>query len=168
MRDINDIMPKVPNMKKDAIQRFVAMIEYDILSGCWLWKGNKANGYGKFKLNSKDLRAHRLAYLYWKGEIPEGLVLDHLCRNPACVNPNHLEPVTIKENLMRGFGACAIHARKTHCIHGHEFTPENTYFDKIGRHCRMCIKDKTRRYRLHQKKLKSKDEAHGWGLKSSS
>ena len=152
---------------KKTIVRF--WIKVQKVNSCWEWTDfTHSDGYGKFRLNGKFVMAHRFSYEFLKEKIPEGLTLDHLCRNRKCVNPNHLETVTIKENLMRGFGACAVNARKTHCIHGHEFTPKNTYFDKIGRHCRMCIKDKTRRYRLRQKKLKSKDEVHGWGLKSSS
>lgn len=139
---LNGIMSKLPNMKKDAIQRFVAMIEYDVISGCWIWKGNKANGYGKFKLNSKDLRAHRLAYLYWKGEIPNGPVLDHLCRNSACVNPDHLEPVTQKQNINRGRNYLR---ELTHCKNGHEFTKENTYVTPTrNRVCKPCRRENER------------------------
>jgi len=104
---------------------------------CWLWTGYKGSGgYGRFGANKKVGYAHRIAYELVKGPIPKGLELDHLCRNPACVNPSHLEPVTHKENMERG-----THATKTHCINGHKFTPRNTYTppSKPGtRECRTC------------------------------
>lgn len=135
---------------------------------CWEWIAcTNGTGYGRFKRNGKMILAHRFSYELLKGKILKGLQIDHLCRNRVCVNPEHLEQVTSKENLIRGFGACATNARKTHCIHGHEFTVENTYFDNIGRHCKICIRNKTRRYRLRHRKLKSKDEVYGWGFKSS-
>ena len=88
---------------------------------CWIWQGKKDYGYGRVGMNGTHHRAHRLIYEALKGPIPEGLQLDHLCRNRSCVNPNHLEPVTGAQNCRRGIGS------KTHCKHGHEFTEENTY-----------------------------------------
>ncbi|WP_414654556.1 HNH endonuclease signature motif containing protein [Intrasporangium sp.] len=76
------------------------------------------------------------------GPIPEGLVLDHLCRNRACCNPAHLEPVTIRENILRGEPA-----NRTHCPHGHAYTPENTRIDNNMRSCRTCIRERARRRR---------------------
>lgn len=111
------------------------------LGPCWVWTaGRFDSGYGAFGIGGgKLLRAHRYAYEQVVGPIPAGLVLDHLCRNHPCVNPAHLEPVTDQENLLRGTGAPARNARKTHCKHGHEFTPENTHLDKDGyRACRAC------------------------------
>jgi hypothetical protein len=115
----------------------------DKTQDCWNWTGALDNGYGRFQggpRGSKVHRAHRLAYELLVGPIPEGLVLDHLCRNRRCVNPDHLEPVTNRINVLRGEGWAASRARQTHCIHGHEFTPANTYVDpKRGtRGCREC------------------------------
>lgn len=88
-------------------------------------------------------KAHRVAFELIRGCIPNGLVLDHLCRNRGCVNPDHLEPVTFRENIMRGVGYTAQQARKTHCRHGHEFTVENTYVWRGGRICRTCRRIQT-------------------------
>lgn len=91
--------------------------------GCWTWTGNiSIQGYGRFCVNYRGYRAHRLAYELLVGPIPRGLVLDHLCRNKLCVNPAHLEPVTQRENVLRGEGISAREARQTHCFRGHPFT----------------------------------------------
>lgn len=113
-------------------------------NGCWLWTGwTNALGYPIRTINRVNYRIHRVSYEYHKGSIPHGLVLDHLCRVPRCINPKHLEAVTDQENRRRGMGPAAQNARKTHCVHGHEFTPENTYLDpsKPGeRACRECMR----------------------------
>lgn len=106
---------------------------------CWLWTASKsAKGYGWFRLNGKTWRVHRLAYLSLVGPIPEGLQLDHLCRVRNCIRPEHLEPVTCRENLMRGETLAAAQIRRTHCPRGHEYTLENTYTSSGGRSCRAC------------------------------
>lgn len=86
-------------------------------SGCWEWQKFKSKGYGKLR----NLRAHRFSYEMMVGPIPEGKVLDHICKNPSCVNPDHLEPVTQFENIMRGEGWGAKNARRTHCDRGHAY-----------------------------------------------
>lgn len=112
-------------------------------NGCWDWVGNTGpSGYGKIKSRGRNLRAHRWMYEQVKGEIPSGLTLDHLCRRPICVNPDHLEPVTTRENTMRGLGFARANAEKTHCIRGHDLVPGNIYVPpgkKPGRSIRMCI-----------------------------
>jgi hypothetical protein len=108
-----------------------------VVGECWEWTGaRERKGYGRFRSQP----AHRWSYELLRGEIPEGLFLDHLCRNRACVNPWHLEPVTNRVNILRGVSFAAINAHKTHCIRGHEFTPENTYMSTKGRNCRACMK----------------------------
>lgn len=108
---------------------------------CWTWEGGTgSHGYGQISLGRKQRLAHRVSYELFKGEIPHGLVVDHLCRTPRCVNPSHLEAVTQGENCLRGVGACASNARKTHCVRGHEFTPETTYIVPATGHrtCTVC------------------------------
>jgi len=108
--------------------------------GCWLWVGSTAtNGYGGFMVGGKNFRVHRLSYELIKGEIPDGLQIDHLCRVRNCVNPDHLEAVTQRENIFRGVAITVQNARKTHCKYGHAFTPENTGRNGKGRRCKVCV-----------------------------
>ena len=106
-----------------------------------------SEGYGIFSFEYKRHRAHRAIYELFVGSIPEGMQIDHLCRNRICVYPPHLEVVTQRENILRGESVCAVHARKTRCIHGHEFTPENTIKKAHGRNCRRCDILRKRRYK---------------------
>ena len=127
-------------------ERFWAKVQRT--DGCWFWMGGKNRGYGKFHVSGRSLKAHRYAYELLVASIPnttedeKRITLDHLCRTKECVNPAHLEPVTIKENVLRGESFSAINARKTHCPQGHEYTPENTNSrpSKPGRYCRACAK----------------------------
>jgi hypothetical protein len=108
---------------------------------CWLWTGHiDGGGYGRFRPRaSRSPFAHRWAYEEVVGPVPEGLELDHVCRVRHCVNPDHLEPVTHRENILRSDNFMAHRARQTHCKWGHEFTPENTIARPGGlRGCREC------------------------------
>lgn len=112
---------------------------------CWIWTGaTRPNGYGHLMKERKDVLAHRTVYEMLVGPIPEGLTLDHLCRDRACVNPDHLEPVTNKVNILRGFGPAAINARKTHCPQGHEYAAGNVTTWKGHRECRACAREEQR------------------------
>lgn len=125
---------------KTLLERFCSVIL--ITDSCWLWLGGKKNGYGQFKLCGKHVFAHRLSYEIHKGFIPNGLIIDHLCRRRDCVNPYHLEAVTAKENTLRGISPPANNAQKTHCQNGHELIRENllSYEIKRGhRRCRLCF-----------------------------
>ena len=124
--------------------RFLARIEV-MPDGCW--RRGIGQGYGRCHGPDGRLAAtHRLSYELFVGPIPDGLVIDHLCRNPACVNPAHLEPVTVRENILRGIGPSAICARRTHCVNGHPFDDENTLITEGGkRRCRECNRRKSRK-----------------------
>ena len=105
---------------------------------CWLWQGSLGNRYGALSVNNKKVLAHRFSYELHVGPIPVGLELDHLCRVPACVNPEHLEAVTHRSNVLRGESGSALAARQTHCMNGHELTPENCY-EPTKENPRRCI-----------------------------
>ena len=118
-------------------------------NGCWEWQaGLWGKGYGQFRESTqRRVMAHRFSYELAKGVIPKGKTLDHLCRNRKCVNPEHLEAVPLRENILRGNGAPAQNNRKTHCLRGHLFDEQNTYLIiGGGRECRTCrrIKDNKR------------------------
>jgi hypothetical protein len=131
-------------------QRFDADIDRASGSSCWIWRGPlDSSGYGMIYVShGRFLRAHRYSYQRFVGAIPDGWDVDHLCRKPACANPAHLQAVTHAVNCLRGIGIHAQNARKTHCKHGHEFTPANTHRTPEGfRRCRACNRDKQRRRR---------------------
>lgn len=134
-------LPERPSLNA----RFMTNVEVDGSTGCWLWTAKlNRDGYGHFRLDGRRPGAHRVAYELFVGAIPEGLEIDHLCRVRHCVNPAHLEPVTHGVNVARGIAVPPValaKARQTHCIHGHEFTAENTLVKPNGtRGCRACVK----------------------------
>jgi len=124
-----------------AVERFWDKV--DMTYSCWLWRAHKdAWGYGTFWYDNRTIKAHRYSYELFYGKIPDTLSVDHLCRNPACVNPAHLDLTPIRDNILRGNGWGAKNARKTHCSQGHEFSPKNTYYRKNGsRICKTCDLD---------------------------
>jgi len=149
--------PKNPQPDKwNTIPHIMSKIKVDhstpLLNGshCQVWTGTLCRGYGQTNFLQRRQSVHRLMYQIYGGHIPEGFQLDHLCRNKACCNPDHLEAVTPSENVRR-----APHRFRnvTHCIAGHEYTPENTRYIfkdgvKIGRQCKACSYQRTRTARL--------------------
>ncbi len=126
---------------------------------CWIWHGPlDRDGYGRYHggvgkaANGHPVRAHRWVYETLRGPIPTGFTLDHLCRNPGCVRPDHLEAVTMKENLARGRGVGALNAAKTHCHAGHPLSGDNLRGSAGCRVCRTCIRETQRARRALQLK----------------
>lgn len=121
-------------------------------SGCWEWIcPKKPGGYAAVTINGTRHVSHRLAFEVFIGQIPAGLVLDHLCRNTYCINPDHLEPVTQQENILRGIGRSAVNAEKTHCPRGHKYTPENVWINSGRRYCRACRRSLNAEYKRLRK-----------------
>ena len=127
-------------------------------SGCWLWKDKLSKaGYAYFWVGEdgkkgKNIPAHRVLYELVIGKIPAGYDLDHLCRNPACVRPDHQEPVTHRINLLRGIGIASRNAKVTHCPHGHLYNEQNTVHDKRGyRICHICRLESLHQFRNKQR-----------------
>lgn len=132
------------------MDRFWSRVDVGHPLGCWEWNGSIDNaGYGRFGNGQHGTNiAHRIAYMALLGEMPAGTELDHLCRNPPCVNPDHLEAVTHRENTYRGFGLAGKARRNTECPSGHPFTAENTATGPKGeRRCRACNREHQRRHK---------------------
>ena len=127
-----------------AKKRFFQKIKK--VNKCWEWQGCiSSKGYGTFGFFGKWCKAHRASYMLFVGKIPEGLTIDHKCKNKKCVNPEHLRPMTMRDNILLGENCAAVNAKKTHCKRGHEFLKENIYPLKMkngrnSRSCRICIK----------------------------
>lgn len=143
---------------RDDLGRFMANVRKDP-GGCWIWTGAvipdggpRGAGYGRFKWSGTTRLAHRASYELLVGQIPDGLQIDHLCFVRSCVNPEHLQPVTARENLLRSPTASTLNIGKTHCIRGHEFTVANTYTSPQGkRDCRACRSLRLARYRARMR-----------------
>lgn len=122
---------------------------------CWNWTASTDSTYGQFGVLGKTFKAHRYSYQQAKGPVPKGLELDHLCRNQLCVNPDHLEAVTHKENCRRGLGAVVaglMQSNKKRCPKGHRYFGKNIYLDPRGfRQCRKCRSEISRRIRAAKK-----------------
>lgn len=130
-------------VRAEIFEEFLSKVHMDPNSGCWLWTAGLVDGYGTFWDKSegkrKAKRAHRISYEHFKGDIPSGKQIDHLCRLRCCVNPHHLEAVTQLENVQRGNAGKHLRER-THCPSGHEYTEDNTRIKQRsdGRHERVC------------------------------
>lgn len=126
----------IPSLSPAQIERFwtrVGVQMYDT-DACWEWTGRlELNGYARVRLFDRKYYVHRVAYTLARGPIPDGLTLDHLCRNRRCANPGHLEAVTGSENTLRGTAFSAINAKKTHCPRGHKLVRVN------GQRTRPCL-----------------------------
>ena len=147
----------MPPKPRDVRERFWEKVSVQGDGECWLWQASlDAYRYGQFGYRKPTahtmVKAHRMAYELLIGPIPEGHTIDHLCRVRSCVNPSHLEPVTCRENLLRGEGLTAQYARRTHCAQGHEFTEDNIYWSKEGaRVCRTCSTQRRRDRYIREK-----------------
>ena len=134
--------PADPRVRFERLVEKDGAVAVEALGQCWIWKGcTAAGGYGAFWMPPHSISAHRAAYLIYVGAVPPGFDLDHLCRVHSCVNPSHLEPVTRRENLLRGETVTARNAAKTHCHAGHPFDVANTetVFTRRGTPTRRCI-----------------------------
>jgi hypothetical protein len=135
-------------------------------NGCWLWEAatnqprDRPYPYGIFSYKGRQMLAHRWAYEHFRVPIPDGMVIDHLCKDTLCVNPDHLEVVTQRTNFLRGNAPNAIGARRDTCIYGHAYTPDNTKIKlkPDGRFeqrvCLICQRDQDKRRNPRRKKSK--------------
>ena len=134
-------LAKFPPLRERLLER----ISPEPNTGCWLWTGVLRNtGYGELSFQKKKLLAHRASYEIFIGPIPDGLCLDHLCRQRSCINPDHLEAVSMRTNLLRGVGVGAVNAVKTHCPKGHPLA--DAYHYRGERHCAECCQIRSKEY----------------------
>ncbi len=167
MSEIDQAIPKYNKVVSTFYEDRVDRTEGP--DGCWYFKGSSgSHGYGQIRVASRLWLAHRFVWLFVEGrDIPEGWVLDHKChtdsgctaseecRHRRCVNPNHLEPMTLARNTSIGHSPSAKAARQTHCLHGHEYTDENTLYHQrkrggTERICRICAREKMRHVKANQ------------------
>jgi HNH endonuclease len=139
---------------EDTLERFLAYVDFRTgRGGCWLWTGYRnEKGYGQF-FDGRPVRAHRFAYEWCHpGELRDDSTIEHLCRNRACVNPEHLAPLSRKMNVLIGNTITAENARKTHCKDGHPLDGHNLYIKPNGqRQCVACRREAGRRYKARKR-----------------
>ncbi len=127
----------------DALKSIEHMYDPCPTTGCYLWLGFITQGYGRIGVNKKYYRAHRYTWMLAGNELPQWpLVLDHVCNNKACVNPDHLRVATHRQNILRGNAPSAANAAKTHCIRGHALEGDNVRFTGHSRWCRACDRER--------------------------
>jgi hypothetical protein len=142
-RGVLTVKPRIRGNDPARFQSYVQVVPGPLDTPCHEWTGNRyPKGYGQFGTRNRTVLAHRWSYEQQVGPIPDGLQLDHLCRNPPCVNPAHLEPVTSRVNHMRSPGLA--NGTKTHCPQGHPYSTENTIRTRRpdgggARYCRTCV-----------------------------
>lgn len=143
-------MSKTGPVPVPAVDRFVERVRLQP-NGCWTIGAYAETNYSWIMLEDGTQQlGHRFAYEFLIGPIPEGLQLDHLCRRPHCVNPDHLEPVTPRENYLRGISPAAVNATKMECRRGHPFDEQNTYVYRGRRHCKACQRERVRDFRARR------------------
>ena len=122
---------------------------------CWEWQAStNPEGYGRIRVDYVLQYPHRIMFEYYYGSICPDLTIDHLCRNPSCCNPLHLEQVTMKVNNFRGSSPPSLNAKKEYCPNGHTLSDDNLYQRPNGwRECRTCRTEKFRRYNLQKRKI---------------
>lgn len=145
----------MPAHKRPPLERFFEKV---IWNGdedeCWEWQAALSRGYGSFWDGAANVTAHRWLWQHWNGPVPEGLELDHLCSNPRCVNPAHLETVTHRTNMLRGATKASRLASQTHCQKGHSLSGLNVYRTPgrpTQRNCRICARERKRAWRAKRR-----------------
>lgn len=152
-------------LRPEEYELFWSKIVVDCSSDCWVWIGSRhPRGYGQFANDYRKGFAHRVAYETWRGLVPKGMELDHLCRVKACANPWHVEAVTHRVNVLRGEGQAAKNAVKTHCKHGHLLDEKNTYVftgrGYVERLCRACGQKHKAAYSAKRRRSRNNGQGH--------
>lgn len=150
-------MPRGVYPRPSPEERFWSKVD---VGDCWLWAGPLRDGYGRFWLDGRFHQAHRWLYEYLVEPIPSGFQMDHLCKTRSCVNPDHLEVVTQRENMERST-VWRYNRIKTHCPRGHALEGDNVYWTKAGRCCLECKQAHTRAFnqRISEERRQRRERA---------